>query len=120
VVVQLHALLGVLTGVAALAATLEGLVRWITGRAPGSGARRTQALLILAVAMSASAGLALVIGGHTPHEWLHLMYALLALGLIPVSDHYTAALHNPRTNGAIRFLVGALTLVVLYRSAVTG
>ncbi len=38
---------------------------------------------VILLGMTAAGGLALLVGGQRPKEFLHLVYALLALGLVP-------------------------------------
>jgi hypothetical protein len=90
---DLHAALAAVAAIAIVAATVEGVVR---ARPPGAVAERTRAAALLAVAMTAAGGLALLAGGHRPAEWLHVVYAVLAFGLVPVADNAAAAVGSDR------------------------
>ena len=117
---DLHVLLAVLTAVALLAATGEGAVRAVRGRPAGVAADRTRAGALLVVGMTASSGLALLVGGHRPGEWLHLIYAVLAFGLVPVADNAATSLSSDRGKALARVGAGLVALVVLTRLFQTG
>jgi hypothetical protein len=117
---DLHVLLGALAAIAVVAATVEGAVRAVRGRPAGAAAVRTRAAVLLAVAMTAAGGLALLAGGDRPGEWLHAVYAVLAFGLVPVADNAAAALRSDRGEGLVRLGGGLVALVVIGRLLATG
>jgi hypothetical protein len=117
---DLHVLLAALTVFAAVAATAEGAVRAITGRPAGTTTRRTRDLAILGAGITAASGLGLLVTGHRPHEWLHLVYAALAFGLIPVADNAGQALPSDRGTALVRLGGGLACLVVILRLFQTG
>lgn len=117
---DLHLLLASLTLLAVLAATADGAVRTVTGRPPAITAQRTRTLALTGTAVTSAAGLALLLTGHRPNEWLHLLYAVLALGLIPVADNLVQDRGTNRTKALTRLIAGLTTLVILIRLLATG
>lgn len=117
---DVHVLLAILTVLTVVIATLEGAVRAIRGRPEGIAAGRTRIAVLFSVVTTAAAGLALLVGGHRPHEWLHLIYAVLALGLVPVADNAATMLQSDRGKALTRVGGGLVSLVVIARLFVTG
>jgi hypothetical protein len=117
---DLHFLLGALSAAAILAATVEGAVRIGTGHPAGVAAERTRTTLLFLVGMTAAAGLALLATGHHPKEWVHLVYGVLAFGLIPVADNAATSLSSDRARAVARLGGGVVALVVVTRLFVTG
>lgn len=117
---DLHAVLAALTVVAVVAATVEGVVRAVRRRPPGVAAERTRAAVLLAVAITAAGGLALLVGGDRPSEWLHVVYTVLAFGLVPIADNAATALRSERGKGLVRLGGGLVALVVIARLLATG
>jgi len=95
-------------------------VRTILGRPPGKAAARTRAAVLLMVGLTASSGLALVVTGSRPQEWLHALYAVLAFGLVPVADNASVAFGSDRGKGLVRVGGGLVALVVIARLFQTG
>jgi hypothetical protein len=116
----LHVSLAILTTLAVLLATLEGAVRAIRGRPAGPAMLRTLIAVLISVVVTAIAGVALLITGHHLKEWLHLLYAALAFGLIPFADNASLSLRTNRSKGLYRFGGGIVCLLVLTRLFVTG
>jgi hypothetical protein len=117
---DLHLLLAGLTVLAVTAATAEGAVRAVRRRPAGTAAARTRAAVLMAVGTTAAGGLALLASGHSPREWLHLVYTALAFGLVPVSDTAAASLRSDRAKALARFGGGVVALVVVVRLYATG
>ena len=117
---DLHVLFAILTTLAVLLATVEGAVRAIRGRPAGAAMLRTLIAVLISVVVTAFAGVVLLIIGHHPKEWLHLLYAALALGLIPFADNASLSLRTNRSKGLYRFGGGIVCLLVLTRLFVTG
>jgi hypothetical protein len=117
---DLHVLLAGVTVLALVAATVEGAVRAGRGHPAGVAAERTRAAVMLAVAVTAAAGLALLVAGHHPKEWLHLLYAALAFGLVPAADNAADVLRSKRGKGLARLGAGLVSLVVVTRLFATG
>jgi hypothetical protein len=92
----------------------------MTGRPAGLAARRTRDAALLAVGTTAASGLALLVTGHRPTEWLHLVYTALAFGLVPVADNAGAMLRSDRSKALVRLGGGLVALVVITRLFQTG
>jgi hypothetical protein len=98
---------------------LEAGVRALLGLPPGrlAGWLGTSAILVLIV--SCAGGLGLWIGGASPREGLHFVYALLALAIVPVgrnlSDGWSA-----RPRGLAVAVASLVALGVLVRLFQTG
>ena len=117
---DVHVALAVLVTLATVAATVEGAVRVVRPREPGLVTERTRSAVVLLVGVSGASGLALIVTGHRPHEWLHLVYAVLALGLVPIADNAASEIRSARGRGLVRLAGGLVSLVVLVRLAQTG
>lgn len=117
---SLHIALAILTSLSVLAATAEGSVRVIRKTPAGNAAWRTLVAVLISAGVTALAGVALLISGEHPKEWLHLLYAALAFGLIPLADNASISLPSNRTRGVYRAVGGLLCLVILSRLFVTG
>lgn len=117
---DLHIWLAILTTVVVLVATVEGAVRAIRGVPGDVAASRTRMAVLISVVVTAIAGVALLITGEHPKEWLHLLYVALAFGLIPFADNAATSLRTNRGKGLYRFGGGIVCLLVLTRLFVTG
>ena len=116
----LHIALAIATTVAVLAATIEGAIRIINKRPAGNAAFRTLIAVMISAAITTLAGVALLMSGKHPKEWLHLLYAALAFGIIPFSDNASRSLRTDRGRGLYRFIGGLVCLLILTRLFVTG
>lgn len=116
----LHIALALATTLTVLAATIEGAFRVFNKRPAGDAAFRTLIGVMISTAITALAGVALLISGKHPKEWLHLLYAALAFGLIPFSDNASRSLRTERGRGLYRLLGGLVCLLILTRLFVTG
>lgn len=117
---DLHVPLAILTMLAVVVATMEGAVRAVRPRPAGLAAERTRTAVVLVVAMTTAVGVALLVGGHRPKEWLHLIYAALAFGLVPVADNAGTMLQSDRGKGLARLGGGLVCIVVVTRLFATG
>jgi hypothetical protein len=116
---DLHLLLAFASMAVIAAVATEGAVRLVRAGPPGRVASVGSGAVAVLLGMTAAGGLALLLGGQRPKEWLHLVYALLAFGLVPLADSF-AAQATPRRRAVAR-LVGALVaLVVIARLFATG
>jgi hypothetical protein len=97
----------------------EGAVRLVSARPPGRLAAAGSGAVAILVGMAAAGGLALLLGGHRPTERLHLVYALLALGLVPLADSLTAQA-SPRRRALARLLGALVAVGVIMRLFATG
>ena len=117
---NLHIALAILTTLSVLSATIEGAARMAHKTPAGIAAWRTLVAVLVSAGVTALAGVALLISGEHPKEWLHLLYAALAFGLIPLADNASISLQNNRTRGLYRFVGGLVCLIILTRLFVTG
>ena len=117
---ELHIWFAILTTLTVLIATVEGAVRAIRQSPAGPATSRTGIAVLISVGLAAAAGVALLITHHHPKEWLHLLYAALAFGLIPFADNASISLETNRKKGLYRFAGGVVCLLVLTRLFVTG
>jgi len=116
---DLHLLLTVATLVAMVVVAVEAAVRLARGRPPGRFAARSLAVVLILVVTAAAGGLALLVGGHRPHEWWHAMYAGFAFAMIPLAD--SIALKASVRWKALARLIGALVAIeVIVRLFQTG
>ncbi len=116
---DLHVALAALTLVAMIGVAVEGGVRALRG---GPATRMGQAGLSIAlvlVGMTAAAGLAMLARGERPQEWLHVLYALLAFGLVPAIDS-VALRAGARAQGLARLAGGLVAIAVVARLFATG
>jgi hypothetical protein len=116
---DLHVALTSATLVGFLAAAIEGGIRAVHRGEAGGAARAGLNISVVLVGMTAAAGLAMLVRGDRPLEWLHVLYALLVFGMIPALDS-VALQAGPRAQGFARFAGGVLGLVVIARLFATG
>ncbi len=103
---DLHVLLALASIAAMLGVAGEGAVRLVRARPPGRAAAAGSGAVAILLGMTAAGGLALLAGGQRPREFLHLVYALLAFGLVPLADSLVVQA-SPRRRALAR-LGGAL------------
>jgi len=70
------------------------------------------------IAGAAVLGLLLLGTGARPREWLHFLYAAVALAAVPVAARLAAL--EPRRGGLYHAAAGLLLLGILYRLTTTG
>jgi len=117
---HLHVWFAIVAALTILAATVEGGMRALKKTPPNRATLVTLIAVIATAAITAIGGVALVISGEHPKEWLHLLYAALAIGLIPFADNASNALSNNKDKGLYRLAGGVVCLLVLTRLFVTG
>jgi hypothetical protein len=116
---DLHVTLALASIAAMLVVASEGAVRLVRARPPAKAASVGLAVVAVLLGMAAAGGLALLAGGHRPREFLHFVYALLALGLVPLADSLATKAGLRRR--ALARLLGALVAVgVMVRLFTTG
>jgi hypothetical protein len=116
---DLHVALAVATLVAMVVVAVEAALRAISGRAPGRFSGAISTIAVVAVAMTAAGGLAILTRGERPKEFLHFVYATVAFVLVPVGDSLTAAA-GPRRRALARLLAALIALGVIARLFGTG
>lgn len=102
-----------------MAAGLEGALRAVRRTPPGWFTARLEGVLLLALVVTSAGGLGLLVGGAGPREALHFVYAIVALGLLPLASSL-ARRFEPRRQGLATFLGALITLVVIARLFGTG
>lgn len=117
---DVHVLLAILTLLAAVWATSEGVIRFVRKLPSGRAAARSKTAVVIATAMTAAAGLALLLSGKHPGEWIHLIYAAFAFSLIPFADNATMTIQSNRGKALARVGGGLTCLIVIARLFATG
>lgn len=93
----------------------------VTGRG-GRGRpafERFQAAVVAVIVVAAASGLLMLVTGNGPHDGLHLLYAAVAVGLVPLARSFA----GPSGGRAGRWLLAVAFLVlaaVVYRLFATG
>jgi hypothetical protein len=82
-------------------------------------AGRLEALLVLVLAVTIAGGLGLLMGGGRPRELLHFVYAVVALGVLPLVDSLSRRA-GPRARGIATFAAALIALAVVVRLFQTG
>lgn len=107
----------------AVAVTVAGigwsLLLVFAGRAGGPGFERLQAVVVSVLVVGAASGLVLLAVGARPTEGLHLLYAILAIALIPLARSFLGRA-NARAAGALLFAAFVVLGGVAYRLFTTG
>jgi hypothetical protein len=116
---DLHVLLALASLAVVGLVAVEGAVRLVRARPPGRAAAAGSGGVAILLGMTIAGGLALLAGGHRPKEWLHLVYALLALGLVPLADNL-AAQGSPRRRALARLGGALVAAAVIARLFATG
>jgi hypothetical protein len=116
---QIHQLLAIASALAAVVVGIESALR-VAGRSlPGQPQAGLERFLMIVLLITAAGGLGLLVGGARPREVLHFVYAVVAVGAVPVAGSLARGA-EPRRR-AIFTLVGALiTFVVILRLFGTG
>lgn len=88
-------------------------------RAGGPGFERFQAAVVSLIIVGAASGLLLFASGARPTETIHLLYAVIAIGLIPLARSF---LGRPSGRASAALLLVALVALggILYRLFTTG
>ena len=91
----------------------------LTGRAEGPAFEWFQAAVVGVFVVGAASGVILIASGDRPGEGLHLLYAVIAIGVVPLARSFLGRAHGRRP--AVLLLVAFAALVaVLYRLFTTG
>jgi hypothetical protein len=116
---DLHLLLGIATAIALLVVVADAVVRLIRAQRPGRLAGWSLAAVLILASMAAAGGLALLVGGHAPRQWWHVMYAGFAFAMIPLADSITLRA-RARPKALARLIGGLIALEVIVRLFQTG
>lgn len=118
-IVALHALLAYGAGLLAGVTALEAAYRAWRERPRSRLAERLEVVAVLAVGVTAAGGLGLFVGGDRPADVLHLLYAGLALGALPVGSSLTVR-GSLRAQAIGMAAVSLLALALIVRLFQTG
>lgn len=91
----------------------------LTRRAGGPAFERFQAAVVSVLIVGAASGLVLLVVGARPAEGLHLLYAIVAIALIPLARSFLGRAHGGATVGLLLVVFVVLGAVV-YRLFTTG
>jgi hypothetical protein len=116
---DVHVALAWATAVAMAGVTVEAGLRTLRRRRPGRMAEVGSAVTLVVIAMTSAAGLAMLVRGDRPSQWLHVVYAILAFSLVPVADSL-AAQRRPRARSLARLGGALVALGVIVRLFATG
>ena len=86
---------------------------------PGGVADRLQGLLLLVLVVTIAGGLGLLIGGARPRELLHFVYAIVALGALPVAGSLSRNWGSSQ-RGVASLAAAIVALTVIVRLFETG
>lgn len=115
----IHQILAYATVAFAVAGIGWSVLLALTRRAGGPAFERFQAVVVSVLVVGAASGLILLATGAGPAEWLHLLYAIVALALIPLARSF---LSRANDRAAAVLLVVAFMVLggVVYRLFATG
>lgn len=115
----IHRLLAYAAVAATVIAISWSLLLAAIGRAAGPGFERYQAVVMSVFVVGAASGGLLLVAGFRPSEGLHLLYAVIALAVIPLARSVLGRA-TPR-RAAVLLLVAFVVLgAVTYRLFTTG
>jgi hypothetical protein len=116
---EIHRLLAYVAVVIIAAGIGWSLLLVFAGRAGGPAFERFQAAAVSVLFIGAASGLVMLATGARPAEGLHLLYAIVAIALIPLARAFLGRA-NARAAGAL--LVAAFVVLggIVYRLYTTG
>ena len=115
----IHRLLAYGSGAAALVGVVWSLVLVATGRPGGRRFEQAQAAIVSVFLIAAVSGGLLLLIGARPGEALHLLYAVVALALIPLARSFLGRT-SARAAAALLFAAFVVLGAVTYRLFATG
>lgn len=118
-ITALHLFLAVASVAVMALAGLEASIRAVRVQPPGPRASRLEQIVLLLLGVTAASGLGMFVGGARPGEGLHLLYALLAFAVIPVTT-LLAGKMSPRRRALATVIAALIGLVLLARLFMTG
>jgi hypothetical protein len=98
---------------------IEAAIRAWRGVAPAPLVAQLNRVLILVLVVTSAGGLGILLAGGGPHEPLHFLYAILAIGALPVADSL-ARKASPRRRAVITLIAAIVLLVLIVRLTQTG
>lgn len=91
----------------------------ISGRSGGPAFERFQAAVVSLLVIGAASGAILIAAGTRPTDALHLLYAVIAIGLVPLARSFLGRVSDRGTAAVILAAFVALGAVI-YRLFTTG
>jgi hypothetical protein len=91
----------------------------INRRPPGDLTERIEQICLIAIVVTGAGGLGLLVGGDRPREVLHFVYAIVALGALPLASSLARRM-SPRRRGFTSLIGAVVALVVVARLFGTG
>lgn len=108
---------------AIVAINVAGVGWWLllvfTGRASGPASERSQAAVVSILVVGAASGFVLLATGARPAEGLHLLYATVAIALIPLARSFLGRA-NGRAAAALMLAAFVVLGGLVYRLFTTG
>jgi hypothetical protein len=98
---------------------VEAAIRTVRLRPPSDLTGRIEQIFLIAIVVTGAGGLGLLVGGGRPKEILHFVYAIVALGALPVANSLSRHM-SPRRQGIVSVVGAAVALVVVARLFGTG
>lgn len=115
----IHRLLAYSAAAASVVGVGWTLVLSLRSRSGGSGFERFQAAVVSLFVVGAASGLLLLLGGARPAAGLHLVYALIAIAVIPLARSFNGRT-GPRGTGLLLLVAFVVLGAVTYRLFTTG
>ena len=115
----IHRLLGYGAAAAAVIGLLWSLALVATGRPGGARFEQLQAAVVSVFLVAAASGGLLLVSGSRPGDGLHLVYAVVALAVIPLARSFVGRM-NARPAAALLLLGFVVLGAVTYRLFTTG
>ncbi len=98
---------------------IDGGVRAWRRTPPGSRAYGLVVVLLIVLVVTIAGGMGLLVGGASPAEQLHFVYAVVALGVLPIADTLSKG-WSPRRRGLASVVGAIVALIVVARLFGTG
>jgi hypothetical protein len=105
--------------VAMASVVAEGAWRAFRDRPPGRYSSGAFTVVLLALVVTMAGGLGIFLSGGRPRELLHLLYAGLAFGCVPIADSF-ARRSTPRRRALARLAGAVVGVVIIARLFGTG
>jgi hypothetical protein len=98
---------------------IEAAVRAWRAVAPAPLVVQLNRIMILVLVVTSAGGLGILLAGGGPHEALHFLYAILAIGTLPIADSF-ARKSSPRRRAVITLIAAIVLFALLARLFQTG
>jgi hypothetical protein len=80
----------------------------------GTGSDRLEAVVLITLVITSAGGLGMLIGGARPTEPLHVLYAILALGSLPLARSLSRRM-DPRRKALVTLGAVVVAVVLIVR-----